>query len=253
MVWDDPGMALYDSIGQTYRTTRRPDPRIASAITGALGDAASVVNVGAGAGSYEPRQTIAAIEPSRVMLAQRPPGSAPSVQAAAEHIPLRDRCADAAMAVLTVHHWNDVAAGVAEMRRIARRRLVFFTWYPQTGTSFWLLSEYLREAAATDAVMARPIHTLARLLHGAEIRPVPIPHDCTDGFAAAYWRRPEAYLDPTVRAGISLLAKTSDQALQPGLNRLADDLRTGRWQHNHADLAQLDSLDAGYRLIITDL
>jgi SAM-dependent methyltransferase len=246
-------MALYDSIGQAYRTTRRPDPRIASAITTALGDAASVVNVGAGAGSYEPRQTIAAIEPSRVMIGQRPRGSAPAAQAAAEHIPLRDGCADAAMAVLTVHHWSDVAAGVAEMRRIARRRLVFFTWYPQAGAPFWLLQEYLPEAAATDAAMAEQIHVLAGLLPGAEIRPVPIPHDCTDGFAAAYWRRPQAYLDPTVRAGISLLAKTGEQTLRPGLNRLADDLRTGRWQHNHASLSQLDSFDAGYRLIITEL
>jgi SAM-dependent methyltransferase len=157
-------MALYDSIGQTYRATRRADPRIASAIMNALGDAASVVNVGAGAGSYEPGQTIVAIEPSRVMIAQRPPGSAPAVQAVAEHIPLRDGFADAALAVLTVHHWSDVAAGLAEMRRIARRRLVFFTWYPQTFASFWLLSEYLPEAAAVDATMTEPLRHLARLL-----------------------------------------------------------------------------------------
>jgi SAM-dependent methyltransferase len=183
-------MALYDSIGQAYRATRRPDPRIASAIMDALGDVASVVNVGAGTGSYEPRQTIAAIEPSRVMIAQRPPGSARAVQAVAEHIPLRDRCADAAMAVLTVHHWSDTAAGLAEMRRIARRRLVFFTWYPQTFPSFWLLSEYLPEAARVDAAMAEPLRVLARLLPEAEVRPVPVPHDCVDGFAAAYWRRP---------------------------------------------------------------
>lgn len=246
-------MALYDSIGQTYRATRRPDPRIAAAITSALGDAASVVNVGAGAGSYEPGQTIAAIEPSRVMIAQRPPGSAPAVQAVAEQIPLRDQCADAALAALTVHHWSDVAAGIAEMRRIARRRLVFFTWWPRETASFWLLSEYLPETAKVDAAMAEPIRVLARLLPAAEVRPVPIPHDCADGFAAAYWRRPEAYLDPAVRAGISLLAKTGDEALRGGLNRLADDLRTGRWHDDHADLIQLDSLDAGYRLVIAEL
>jgi SAM-dependent methyltransferase len=250
--WDDPGVALYDSIGQTYRATRRADPRIAAAIRSALGDAASVVNVGAGAGSYEPGQTIAAIEPSRVMIAQRPRGSAPAVQAVAERIPVRDRCADAALAVLTVHHWSDVAAGVAEMRRIARRRLVFFTWWPQTFASFWLLAEYLPEAARVDAAMTEPVRVLARLLHSAEVRPVPVPHDCADGFAAAYWRRPEAYLDPAVRAGISMLAKTGDRALRGGLSRLADDLRTGRWQDNHADLLQLDSLDVGYRLVIAE-
>jgi SAM-dependent methyltransferase len=246
-------MALYDSIGRTYRTTRRADPRIESAILAALGDVASVVNVGAGAGSYEPEQTIAAIEPSRVMIAQRPRGSAPAVQAVAERIPLRDQCADAALAVLTVHHWSDVAAGVAEMRRIARRRLVFFTWWPQAFASFWLLSEYLPEAAVVDAGMGEPLRVLARQLGDVEVRPVPVPYDCADGFAAAYWRRPEAYLDPAVRAGISLLAKPGDEALRGGLSRLADDLRTGRWHDNHADLIQLDSLDLGYRLLIAEL
>jgi SAM-dependent methyltransferase len=253
VAWDHPRMALYDSIGQTYSSTRRADPRIAAAIADALGDAASVVNVGAGTGSYEPGQTIAAIEPSRVMIEQRPPGSAPVVQALAEHIPLRDRCADAALAVLTVHHWSDVAAGVAEMRRIARRRLVFFTWYPRAFASFWLLSEYLPEAAKVDAVMAEPIRVLSRLLRDAEVRPVLVPHDCTDGFAAAYWRRPDAYLDPAVRAGISVLAKTGEDALRTGLVRLARDLRTGRWHRNHADLLQLDSLDIGYSLVIAEL
>jgi SAM-dependent methyltransferase len=253
VVWDDLGMALYDSIGQTYHSTRRADPRIAAAITDALGDAASVVNVGAGSGSYEPGQTVAAVEPSRVMIAQRPRGSAPAVQAVAEHIPLRDRCADAAMAVLTVHHWSDVAAGVAEMRRIARRRLVFFTWHPREFESFWLLSEYLPEAARVDAAMAEPIRVLAGLLHDAEVRPVPVPHDCTDGFCAAYWRRPEAYLDPAVRAGMSVLAKTGEEALSAGLSRLADDLRTGRWHDNHSGLLQLDSLDVGYSLVIAEL
>lgn len=243
-------MALYDSIGRTYSATRQPDPRIAAAIADALGDAASVVNVGAGTGSYEPAQTIAAVEPSQVMISQRPPGSAPAVQAVAEHIPLRDQCADAALAVLTVHHWSDIAAGVAEMRRIARRRLVIFTWHPRKFTSFWLLNEYLPEAARVDAAMAEPLMVLAGLLEGAEVRPVPVPHDCADGFAAAYWRRPEAYLDPAVRAGISILAKTGDEAMHRGLSRLADDLRTGRWHDNHADLMQLDSLDIGYSLII---
>ncbi len=253
-VWEYPGMALYDSIGQTYRSTRRPDPRVAAAIAEALGDAASVVNVGAGAGSYEPGSTIAAVEPSRVMIAQRPGGSAPAVQAVAEHIPLRDRCADAAMAVLTVHHWSDVAAGVSEMRRIARRRLVFFTWDPQVfAASFWLLSEYLPEAGKVDAAMAESVRALARLLGDAEVWPVPIPHDCMDGFAAAYWRRPEAYLDPAVRAGMSLLAKTGEPALRTGLVRLDDDLRTGRWHDNHADLLQRDTLDVGYRLVIAEL
>jgi SAM-dependent methyltransferase len=168
-------MALYDSIGRAYTSTRRPDPRIAAAIAGALGDVDSVVNIGAGAGSYEPRQTVAAIEPSRVMIAQRSPGSAPALHSVAEHIPLRDRCVDAALAVLTVHHWNDVAAGIAQMRRVARRRLVIFSWQPRAFASFWLLSEYLPEAARVDSAQAEPIAVMSRLLRGAEVRPVPVP------------------------------------------------------------------------------
>ena len=132
-------MALYDEIGRSYRRTRRPDPRIAAAIVTALGDVDSVVDVGAGAGAYEPPQTVLAVEPSRVMIDQRPAGAAPVVQAVAEALPLPDRSVDAALAVLTVHHWSDVAAGVAEMRRVARRRLVFFTWWPERVAEFWLL------------------------------------------------------------------------------------------------------------------
>ena len=209
-----------------------------------------MVNIGAGSGSYEPVVTVAAVEPSRVMIAQRPPSAAPAVQAIAERLPLRDDCADAALAVLTLHHWSDVAAGVAEMRRVARRRLVLFTWDAQAFASFWLLSEYLPAAAETDAALAVPLALLSELLPGAEIRSVPVPHDCTDGFGAAYWRRPAAYLDPAMRAGMSTLARTNPESLWQGLGRLAEDVRTGRWQDSHGDLLGLDSLDIGYRLVI---
>jgi hypothetical protein len=245
-------MALYDSIGRTYAAQRRSDPRIAAAITEALGDAASVVNVGAGPGSYEPSSTIVAIEPSSVMIAQRPPGSAPVLQAVAEQIPLRDQCADAALAVLTVHHWSDVAAGVAELRRIARRRLVFLTWRPAKLARMWIAG-YLPESARIDATSERPVKALTDLLPQARLLPVPIPHDCIDGFGAAYWRRPQAYLDPDVRAGISFFARATGDELRPGLQRLADDLRTGRWHAAHADLLDRDSLDVGYCLLIADL
>jgi SAM-dependent methyltransferase len=245
-------VVLYDVIGQTYTATRRTDPRIAALIAGALGDAGSVVNIGAGAGSYEPPQTVAAVEPSRTMLAQRPAGAAPAVQAAAERLPLRDDCADAAMALLTVHHWTDLAAGVSEMRRVARRRLVFLTWFPERVSQFWLFGEYLPAAARTDADLAIPVQQLAALLGQPRIVPVPIPHDCADGVAAAYWRRPAAYLDPVVRAGMSALAKTNEDDLAPGLARLAGDLDSGRWQREHADLLARDSLDVGYCLVIDD-
>jgi SAM-dependent methyltransferase len=247
-----PDVALYDAIGQTYTATRRADPRIGALVAAALGGAASVVNVGAGAGSYEPPQTVAAVDPSLTMLRQRPAGAAPGLLGSAEHLPLRDDCADAAMAILTIHHWNDLAAGIAEMRRVARDRLVFLTWLPERFARFWLFDEYLPAAARTDSDLAVPVDRLTGMLDRPRMQPVPIPHDCTDGVAAAYWRRPAAYLDPVVRAGMSALAKTDEQALASGLARLASDLESGEWQRNHADLLERDSLDVGYCLITAD-
>lgn len=245
-------MITYDTIGATYAITRRPDPRIGALIGAALGDARSVINVGAGTGSYEPPQTVLAVEPSSVMSRQRPAGAAPVVQARAEALPAADGAADAAMALLTVHHWADLEAGVAELRRVARRRVVILTWDQLVFREFWLLSEYLPELAKLEDARAVPVNRLAALLGGARIEPVPVPHDCTDGFAAAYWRRPEAYLDPVVRAGISMLAQTGDEVLRPGLDRLAADLESGRWRRRHGDLLKREALDAGYRLLIAE-
>lgn len=247
-------MTAYDTIGTSYRHTRQPDPRIAAQIHQALGDAADVVNVGAGTGSYEPPHTVLAVEPSQVMIDQRPPGSAPVVQAVAEHLPLRDKSVDAAMALLTIHHWTDPAAGIAELRRVARRRIVVLTWDQEVlRERFWLVRDYLPQAAAFDDTRAMAMDDLAELLGGARREAVPIPHDCTDGFGAAYWRRPGAYLDPRVRAGISMLAQTGDAALSPGLTALADDLSTGRWHSRYADLLALDTIDVGYRLLVAEL
>ncbi|MET7934353.1 methyltransferase domain-containing protein [Streptomyces sp. NPDC005322] len=245
-------MATYDSIGATYGSTRRPDPRIATRIHQALGGAASVINVGAGTGSYEPPETVLAVEPSSVMIAQRPAGSAPALQAYAESIPLADDAADAVMALLTVHHWNDLEAGIGELLRIARHRVVILTWDPTFTRTFWLLDEYLPEAAEFDDTRAVAVDHLAALLGGARIETVPVPHDCTDGFGAAFWRRPEAYLDPGVRAGMSMLAQTGEEVIRPGLARLADDLSSGLWHERHADLLDRETLDVGYRLLVAD-
>ena len=174
----------YDRTGQTYSRTRRPDPRIAAVINEALRGAATVANIGAGTGSYEPARTVIAVEPSRVMIAQRPPGSAPAVQAVAEHLPIRSNAVDAALAVLTVHHWSALDHGVAEMLRIARRRVVILTWDHTVFRRFWLLREYLPAAAQTDADLAVPITKLASVLGDLTIVPVPVPHDCVDGFGA---------------------------------------------------------------------
>jgi hypothetical protein len=178
----------YDTIGQTYLATRRSDPRVAAAIERALGASASVANIGAGTGSYEPPQTVVAVEPSRVMIDQRLTGSAPVVQAGAERLPLRDNCVETAMALMTVHHWSDLTAGLAEMRRIATDRLVVFTWNPEITMHCWLLAEYFPEAGEIDHGYAVPVDVLTRQLPNAAVDPILIPHDCLDGFAMAYWR-----------------------------------------------------------------
>ncbi|HEV8453113.1 MAG TPA: class I SAM-dependent methyltransferase [Gaiellales bacterium] len=240
--------AAYDRIGVTYSSTRRPDLRIREAIWSAIGDASTVINVGAGTGSYEPPETVLAVEPSQVMIDQRPPGAAPAVHAGAELLPVPDGYADAAMALLTVHHWNDVAAGIAELRRVARR-IVILTWDQRVTERFWLSREYLPQLSTYDE-QAVTIDTLLDMLGPAEVRPLPIPHDCTDGFLGAFWRRPHCYLDPRVRAGISTMTAL-EPTLGPGLDRLRADLESGAWGRRHPDLLQLDELDLGYRLLIT--
>ncbi|MFD5632995.1 class I SAM-dependent methyltransferase [Streptomyces sp. NPDC127077] len=247
-------MAIYDTLGATYGRTRQPDPRIARQVHAALGDARTVINIGAGTGSYEPEQTVLAVEPSQIMIAQRPRGSAPAVCAVAEQLPLRADAADAVMALLTVHHWTDLAAGITELRRVARRRIVILTWDQEIfRETFWLVREYLPQAAAFDDNRAVPIGRLEALLGGARVEPVHVPHDCTDGFGAAFWRRPHAYLDPQVRAGISMFAQTGEAALAPGLAALTEDLATGHWHRRQADLLALDTFDVGYRLLVADV
>ncbi len=251
--FDGGSQVRYDRTGQTYSRTRQPDRRVAAVINEALRGAATVANIGAGTGSYEPAGTVVAVEPSRVMIAQRPPGAAPAVQAVAEHLPIRTNAVDAALAVLTVHHWSDLDRGVAEMLRIARRRVVILTWDHSVFRQFWLLREYLPPAAQIDADLAVPLTKLISLLGNLTIVPVPVPHDCVDGFGGAYWRRPHAYLNPTVQSGMSMLALTSKPALREGLSRLRADLASGEWERQHQDLLDSQQLDLGYRLLIAEL
>jgi SAM-dependent methyltransferase len=243
-------MVSYDAIGRTYTATRGTDSRIAARIWAALGDARTVVNVGAGTGSYEPPDhAVTAVEPSAVMIAQRPPGAAPSVQASAEALPFADASFDAAMAVLTLHHWSDWRAGCAELRRVARDRVVVFSWDPTYVGRMWLGPEYFPQHSQEDVVGFPALADQAAAL-AAEVEVVPIPWDCADGFFSAFWRRPAAYLDPAVRAGISTLAKRSDAELAEGLARLRADLDSGAWARRHADLLERDELDLGYRLLV---
>ena len=240
---------LYDSIGKAYTRVRREDPRIAARIRVALGDARTVVNVGAGAGAYEPAGLeVTAVEPSETMIAQRPEGSAPVVRAFAEELPFEDRSFDAAMVVLSDHHWSDHERGLAELRRVARR-VVLFTWDPATVHDFWLVTDYL--PCFEDLIpKGFRIEQTLEALGGARVEVVPVPHDCLDGFMGAYWRRPHAYLDPRVRAGISACSLMDQNCLGEGLSRLAEDLDSGAWERRHAELLGLDELDLGYRLLI---
>ena len=246
-------MTSYDRTGRTYSVTRQRDPRIGRLIERALRDMSTVANVGAGTGSYEPSNTVIAVEPSRVMVGQRRSGAAPAVRAVAEHLPIGTDAVDASIALLTVHHWTDIDAGIAEMIRIARRRVVIFTWDDNVFRRFWLLRDYLPSAADTDARLAVPIARMVSLLGEVSIHPVPVPHDCVDGFGGAYWRRPHAYLDETVRAGMSMCALTPKALLDRGLEQLKTDLGNGVWTRRYADLLKLPELDLGYRLIVADL
>jgi SAM-dependent methyltransferase len=240
-------MTDYETLGVGYAALRRPDPRLQRAIDEALGDARTVLNVGAGAGSYEPRdRDVLAIEPSLRMLRQRAADAAPAVCATAEALPLRDGAFAAAMATLTIHHWRDWRAGIAEMARAARR-LVVLTWDPQHD-GFWLARDYCPALHAYDRRIFPPLAELADAMGGASIEVVPIPHDCSDGFLGAYWQRPAAYLDPVVRRSISSFARLPD--VDASLARLAADLADGSWDARHRELRTRDALDLGYRLVV---
>jgi SAM-dependent methyltransferase len=239
---------LYDAIGGSYTATRRTEPRIADQIWAALGDARTVVNVGAGTGSYEPSdRDVLAVEPSAVMRAQRLPRAAPCLAAAAEKLPFADQSFDAATAIATIHHWQDPMAGLREMRRVARR-VVVFTYDLDVLRRFWLTRDYLPEVV--DLLADRPSLAAQAREIDARIEPVPIPWDCSDGFYEAYWRRPEAYLDESVRRGISAWAKVGAAVEQRAVSSLRDDLVSGRWAARNRDIADLDAADLGLRLLI---
>jgi SAM-dependent methyltransferase len=252
------GEASYDRLGRGYTARRGTEPRIAAAVEAALGDARSVVNVGAGTGSYEPAgREVVAVEPSAVMIAQRPEGRAPAIQASAEALPLEDDSVDAAMAIFTDHHWSDRAAGMRELRRVARERVVLVNIDPTWTGSFWLIRDYLpsfidlvpepyREHGYWEA-------ELAGLLGEIEVTPIPISHDCRDGFLQAYWRRPEAYLDQAVQASISTFHVLPERDIAAALSQLRADLADGTWAQRNADLLDRDELDLGLRLVVASV
>jgi SAM-dependent methyltransferase len=242
---------LYDTIGATYTVTRRTEPRIAAQVWAALGDARTVLNVGAGTGSYEPPdRDVTAVEPSALMRAQRPVGAARCVAAVAENLPFEDQSFDAAMAFATIHHWQDPIAGLREMRRVARRVVVFTLDASETGwrRRFWLTRDYLPEFG--DLLAGRPSLTEMARAIGARVEPVLIPWDCADGFFEAYWRRPEAYLDDRVRRGVSVWARLGPEVEQRAVRSLRDDLVGGQWAERNRDIVALEAAELGLRLLV---
>ncbi|MBJ7328944.1 MAG: class I SAM-dependent methyltransferase [Solirubrobacteraceae bacterium] len=242
----------YQRLGVGYSTVRGEDPRIAQRIWAALGDAQTVVNVGAGTGSYEPRdREVTAVEPSAEMRAQRARDAAPVIDGRAEALPFGDDTFDAAMAVLSDHHWEDRAAGLRELRRVARGPVAVFTFDQSFFAPSWIVGEYF--PAWLDLPVARftPTDIAAALGGVVDTQVVPIPHDCRDGFLHAYWRRPEAYLRPEVRAGISLFHLIPPEDVERGVAKLRADLEDGTWARRHSDLIELNELDLGYRLIVS--
>jgi SAM-dependent methyltransferase len=246
--------AAYDELGDGYAATRQADPRIAARIESALGDAPTVLNVGAGAGSYEPPgREVTAVEPSAVMIAQRPPGAAPAVQASAEQLPFGDGSFDAAMAVLTVHHWADLGAGLRELCRVTRRRIVLVTFDPEALKSLWITRDYFPEMLALRRQSAVPGESLATMLPAVSSRPLPVPRDCRDLFFAALWGRPEMLFDDEVVRPMWVWRSISAAARREGRERLAADLESGAWDERHGHLRGQDELDAGLRIVVSDL
>lgn len=238
---------LYDRIGVGYATRRRSDLRIAARIDAALGSCQSVLNVGAGAGSYEPtNRLVVAAEPSGEMLRQRPVAAAQAVQASASRLPFRDQSFDGALAVLTVHHWPRRDQGLAELRRVARERVVIFTWDPE-HSGFWLIQQYFPEIVELDRSAFPSLCEIETAIGPATVHAVPVPADCCDGFLGAYWQRPERYLDSRVRDAISVFTKFDSTA---GIARLRRDLDDGTWFTRHGALQDLQELDVGYRLVV---
>lgn len=239
--------AVYDKIGGNYADLRKPDARIEAQIHEALGSANTILNVGAGTGSYEPTdRVVTALEPSAEMIAQRKPEAAPAIQGVAEDLPFEDKAFDASMAILTIHHWTDKPKGLSEMRRVTRDQVLVLTFDP-AHLDFWL-TDYFPELVTLDEGKMPRMSELEAWLGPLETSVVPIPHDCTDGLLCAYWRRPEAYLDPVIRSGMSpfwAMKNTAD-----GLAQLESDLERGVWAEKYAHLLDLVERDFGYRLLM---
>jgi SAM-dependent methyltransferase len=243
------GDADYGQIGGAYSRYRQPDPRIAAQIHQALGDARRILNVGAGAGSYEPiDRDVTPVEPSAKMRAQRPPNLAAAVDATAERLPFPDGTFDAAMTTFSVHQWNDLEAGLAEMRRVTRGPIAVLTCDPAKLRRFWL-NDYAPEVLDTEARRYPSLERLTSALSEATVHPVPIPLDCADGFNEAYYGRPEALLDPEARLSCSAWSFVGPADVERSVNSLRRDLADGTWDAHHGHLRTQPTFDGALILV----
>jgi SAM-dependent methyltransferase len=246
--------ARYDEIGAGYSATRREDPRIAALIHDALGNARTVVNVGAGSGSYEPRdREVIPVEPSEVMIAQRAVDRPKAIRSGAYPLPFADQSFDSAMAVLTVHHWDaDQERGVRELRRVARGPVVILTFEAEVSARMWLIADYIPEIADLDRRTCPPPETIAGWLGGeVEIRVVPISRDTPDWSLGSFWAHPERVLDEEARASTSGFARMPPEIVNRVVEAVGRDLRDGTWDARHGHLRSLDEYDAGMRLVVS--
>jgi len=246
---EKPWSRLYERIGTQYGAIRQPDHRLYARILGALGNTQPVLNVGAGTGNYEPTdQPVVALEPSEVMARQRSPGSAPVVRGVAEGLPFADRSFGAALATFTVHHWSDVRGGLRELRRVSRRQVLLV--HDRDLCDYYWITEYFPEILAMPSEQHPSVDQLCRWLDVIRIETLPIPADCTDGFCSAFWARPEALLDPALRAGSSSLSQLDPVTAEANAGHLRADLASGDWDSRYGFLRRLPEFDMGYRLLI---
>ncbi|MFI5934547.1 class I SAM-dependent methyltransferase [Actinoplanes sp. NPDC051494] len=251
MITTAGGDVDYESTGDGYAVRRRPDPRIAAMIHTALGTARTVLNVGAGAGSYEPGDRyVAAVEPSASMRAQRPAGAVPAIDATAEALPFDDDAFDAVLATVTVHQWADTAKGLAELRRVARGPVIVLTFDGDALDLLWL-AEYVPELMAAERRRYPAIDMIAAAIGpDTQVLPVPVPADCTDGFTEAYYARPEMFLDPRVRAAQSAWGFVDEAAITSGIEKLRADLASGAWDDTYGALRTQPDFVGSLRLIV---
>lgn len=239
--------AIYDEIGIDYAVMRRTDPKIAKQLYAELEGATRIVNIGAGTGSYEPEDVdLVAVEPSAEMIAQRPIGSYRVEQASADKLPFESNSFSHALTVLSMHHWENRSQAFAEINRVATEKFVAITWDPNADP-FWLTRDYFPEIYETDKRIFPDLDELNEHFDDVKMRPLLIPSDCQDGFFAAFWKRPSAYLSPQVRQSTSPFSKVSN--LAEGLQKLEADLKSGAWAENNRAILSLSALDVGYRLV----